>query len=390
MNGILGMAHLLKNTELSPEQSDLVEVIERSCTALLQVVNGILDFSKIEAGKVTLESVPFNLHELLGDIIRLFRPNASKGVELLLAIEHDVPARLVGDPGRLRQIVVNLLGNALKFTQQGQVTLRVKHENTSSVYATLGFRVEDTGIGMPEDKIAKLFERFDQANASISRTYGGSGLGLSISKQLVTLMGGKIEATSMPGKGTTLMFRLTFLMDRVSATATRAVPEKRTSETASLQTLALSLAAEASLEKAEGRAPVRVLLVDDNAINRKVATAMLTRDGCVVTVASNGAEAVELSKRNGFDIVLMDCQMPEMDGYEATKLIRKRETGGGTRIPIVAVTASAMEGQLHRCLAAGMDDFILKPLTPVELRNLVRKWTAAPPRPVTPGVPDSE
>jgi light-regulated signal transduction histidine kinase (bacteriophytochrome) len=389
MNGILGMAHLLKNTELSPEQSDLVEVIERSCTALLEVVNGVLDFSKIEAGKVTLESVPFNLHELLRDIIRLFRRNVSKGVELLLAIEDDVPASLVGDPGRLRQIIVNLLGNALKFTQQGKVTLKVEHEETTSVYATLGFRVEDTGIGMPADKLAKLFERFDQASASISRTYGGSGLGLSISKQLVTLMGGNIDARSTPGKGTTLLFRLTFLMDQVSATATRALRQMRTSETASLQSLALSLAAEAGPKKAEGRGPVRVLLVDDNAINRKVGTGMLTRDGCVVTVASNGAEAVELSTRNGFDIVLMDCQMPEMDGYEATKQIRKRERGGA-RIPIIAVTASATEGQRPRCLAAGMDDFILKPLTPVELRNLVRKWTAAPPHAVLSGIPDPE
>jgi CheY-like chemotaxis protein/anti-sigma regulatory factor (Ser/Thr protein kinase) len=340
---------------------------------LLQVVNDILDFSKIEAGKLTLESVPFNLYQLLQDVIHLFRPIVSPQVELLLALESDVPASLIGDPGRLRQVIMNLLGNAVKFTHQGHVTLQVRREKTSSVYVALTFLVVDTGIGMPEHKLAKLFERFDQADASISGKYGGTGLGLSIAKELVTLMGGYISVTSTPGKGTTMLFNLTLLVDEPSpAESQTAAPEIPDKESSSLRSLAHSIADARGVQRTDTPFPVRVLLVDDVAVNLTVAAAMLTRDGCIVTVASNGREAVKLSEQNSYDIILMDCQMPEMDGYEATALIRKSEAG--RRTPIIAVTASIAKEQQDGCFAAGMDDFISKPVDPQELRNVVRKW----------------
>ncbi len=378
MNGILGVAHMLKSTALNPEQRELVEIIERSGKALLKVVNDVLDFSKIEAGKLTLESVAFNLRQLLQDVIRLFRPIVSQRVELLLNIENEVPDSLIGDPGRLRQIVVNLLGNAVKFTQEGQVRLQVQREKTSSVYVTLNFQVVDTGIGMPTHKSAKLFERFDQADASTSRKYGGTGLGLSISKELVTLMGGHIGATSTPGKGTTMFFKLTFLIDQPGP----AEEEIRVEENSSLQSLASSCGDRNNLRRTEVQGPARVLLVDDNAINQKVALAMLTRDGYEVTVAGDGAQAVELSKQGGYDVILMDCQMPEMDGLEATARIRKGEAGR-SRTPIIALTASTLKEQREQCLAAGMDDFMLKPINSQELLKMVRKWAVPSERPVT-------
>ncbi len=373
MNGILGMAHLLKDTGLTAAQTELVEMIERSGKALLQVVNDILDFSKIEAGKLTLESVPLNLHLLLQDVVRLFRPMTASQVELSLEIDAEVPAFLIGDPGRLRQVVLNLLGNAIKFTHQGQVALRVHVESVSTIYVGLYFEVADTGIGMAPEKAARLFERFDQADASISRKYGGTGLGLSISKELVTLMGGYIAATSTPGEGTTLQFRLTFLVDRPHSAEKSETPKISLNETSDLRALALASSNSTSAPEANGRRQVRVLLVDDNAVNLKVAKAMLARDGYAVTVAWNGAEAVELSRQNEYDVIFMDCQMPEMDGFEASALIRKREAGR-RRTPIIALTAGMINDEQDSCFSAGMDDFLPKPIDPAKLRMLVQRW----------------
>jgi light-regulated signal transduction histidine kinase (bacteriophytochrome)/CheY-like chemotaxis protein len=373
MNGILGMAHLLKDTKLTPAQTELVEIIERSGHALLQVMNDILDFSKIEAGKLSFESVSFNLHLLLQDIVRLFRPMLAKHVELLLAIGGQVPVSLIGDPGRLRQILINLLGNAVKFTEQGTVALKVQLERISTVYVTLDFEVVDTGIGMSEHKAARLFERFDQEDASISRKYGGTGLGLSISKELVTLMGGHIGAASVLGQGTTMGFRLTFLVDNQGVADGPATTEIVDRVSSSLGTLAEAIGERTGARTNEPGSSIRVLLVDDNLINQKVAKAMLVKDGCEVTLAWNGVEAVACANRDSFDIILMDCQMPDMNGFEASALIRKSQAGQRAT-PIIAVTAGGMEDQRARCLAAGMDELMLKPIDPRELRMLLRKW----------------
>lgn len=370
MNGILGVAQLLKDTPLTAEQAELVQIIERSGTALLQIVNDILDFSKVEAGKLTLESVSFNLHSLLQEVMQLFRPMASPQVDLRLTISPDVPALLIGDPGRLRQVVVNLLGNAVKFTPQGQVTLSVRVERASAVHVTLAFKVQDSGVGMPAHKAAKLFDRFDQADASISRKYGGSGLGLSISKELVTLMGGHIFATSKPGEGTSIDFRLSFVVDQPDASIE---PEASIHQMLSLSALADANDTRNTAPPTDPRASLRVLLVDDNAINLKVASAMLARESCLVTVAANGTDAIALYLESEYDVILMDCQMPDMDGCEAAAQIRKAEAGR-RRTPIIALTASIMADEHDRCFAAGMDEIMLKPVEVQKLRVLVKHW----------------
>ena len=378
LNGILGVAHLLRGMGLPPEPNQLVGVIERSGHALLRLVNDILDVSKIEAGKLTLEAVPFDLQELLEDAVRLFRSTARPGVKVVLEVADGVPALLIGDPVRLRQVVMNLLGNAIKFTHEGQVTLRVHRENNPSIYVTLDFRILDTGIGIAQDKIAGLFERFGQADVSTSRKYGGTGLGLAISKQLVALMGGNIEATSLIGKGTSLGFKLAFLVDESLSETLREDVGHRLKQTSSLLSLAgICEEVEAPIEVPGAQASIRVLLVDDNKINRMVATALLTRDGFTVAVARNGIEAVEFSRLFTYDAILMDCQMPEMDGYEATGLIRKREAGG-KRTPIIALTANDEDQHRGRCISAGMDDFLAKPVNAERLLKTLRKWVSWP------------
>jgi light-regulated signal transduction histidine kinase (bacteriophytochrome)/ActR/RegA family two-component response regulator len=369
LNGILGVAGLLGDMGMTPEQSQLVTLIERSGSALLRLVNDVLDVSKIEAGKLTLESVSFDLHELLHDAVRLFRPTARPGVEMVLNLENTVPALLSGDPGRLRQVIMNLLSNAIKFTHAGSVTLQVSLVKTSSIYVSLEFRVIDTGIGMAQDKVANLFQRFYQANSSTSRKYGGTGLGLAISQQLVELMGGRIDATSAAGKGTALTFQLTFLMD---AGVEPLEPAGRQAERASsLISLAASCGEAGPKPQLKGKG--RILIVDDNSINRMVVEALLTREGYSVAMAASGDEAVNLAQRSGYDLILMDSQMPGMDGCAAAALIRKNEAEG-KRTPIAAFTAFAWEDEREHCLAAGMDDYLSKPLEPRKLHDLIRKW----------------
>jgi two-component system sensor histidine kinase/response regulator len=482
MNGVIGMIDLLLDGDLSAEQKEYLTLAKGSAQSLLTVINDILDFSKIEAGKLTLESVRFNLRDTLGDALRLLAGWAlEKGLELTGRVHSEVPEILIGDPGRLRQVVVNLLSNALKFTDHGEVAMEVNLLNKKGGQVELGFEVRDTGIGIPEDKLDTVFHAFEQADMSATRSHGGTGLGLAISAQLVELMGGRMALTSVPGRGSCFSFNVKLGIPQ--AQAMRPKPPVETAEVRALivddnfsnrETVAELLAymgmevmtasnlleAKGIFEKLskEGR-PLRLMLVDtllpgedsivfaremarrsefkgrlimmlasanrkaerelclmaglgnclakpvleaelhemvlrvlghggdeateakqdrasivpnelnillveDNLINQRVASELLRRWGHLVQVANNGAEALSILERGNFDLVFMDLQMPRMDGLEATRRIRHKEAQHGGHVPIVAMTAHAMRGDRERCLAAGMDDYLTKPIDP--------------------------
>jgi two-component system, sensor histidine kinase and response regulator len=501
MNAVIGMAELLLDTELRPEQREYVDTLKDSAESLLGLINDVLDFSKIEAGRFELVPAEFDPREALGDTLRTLGLRAhQKGLELAGRIAPDVPQRLVGDAPRLRQVLVNLVGNAIKFTDHGEVVVQVDREAEEDGVVVLGFLVADTGIGIPREKQELIFEAFAQADGSTTREYGGTGLGLSISAQLVELMGGRITVESEPGRGSRFHFRARFavaagksrstasrlparlrglrvlvvddnatnrrileevltqwrMRPRAVAGARAALEEMESAERegrpyplvlldASMPVMdGFDLAAKVQqsprlagasimmlssgarpgdrarcfelgisayltkpvkqsdlmdtivgvfasrLEKQrlpprreaprlppEGRR-LRVLVAEDNAVNQQVAAGMLERAGHEAVVAANGREALALLEREAFDLVLMDVQMPELDGLETTAAIRERERTTGGHLPIVAVTAHAMKGDAERCLAAGMDGYVAKPLQPRELE-------AAIARVVTPG-----
>jgi two-component system, sensor histidine kinase and response regulator len=493
MNGVMGMAELLQGTELTPRQRRLSETITRSAEALLQIINDILDFSKIEAGKLELERIEFKLRETVEDTVELLAGRAhAKGLELACCIDPQVPPQVLGDPVRLRQVLINLIGNAIKFTERGEVVVRV----TPGEYPEqLRFEVSDTGIGMPPEAQAKVFDAFSQADSFTTRKYGGTGLGLAICKQLVGLMGGDIRVDSVLREGSTFAFtahletaaqrddtvpqlprtnlcglrvlvvddnqtnreivqqhlqRWGMLADAAEdglqgmdmmhlavaqaapyeiilldhhmpgldgieiARRVRADAELRRSLLIMLSSRDLRDASEthsklfeayltkpvrqaflySSISRVVSReehtdhsrqppqimftpraARAKVLLVEDNAVNREVAVGMLEALGCQVSIAENGWLAIEALNDPHFVAVLMDCQMPVMDGLTATAEIRRREAAHGRpRIPILALTANAMEGDRERCLAAGMDDFISKPFTQRELAECLQRW----------------
>ena len=351
MNAVLGFSHLALRTQLDPRQRDYLTKIEVSAHSLLEILNDILDFSKIEAGRLEMESVPFLLDEVLERVADLFAAKASeKGLELVLAVAPSVPQALVGDPFRLGQVLTNLLGNALKFTESGHVAIRVAAVEVDEARACLRFTVEDTGIGLTPEQQARLFQAFTQADSSMSRKYGGTGLGLTISKRLVTLMGGEFTLQSEAGRGSAFHFSVRF-----------GRPEE------------LPEASAAWAPEAEWACPeARLLLVEDNPINRQVARELLGGTGIIVDDACDGFEALEALERRSYDIILMDIQMPGMDGYEATRRIR--ENPRFREIPIIAMTAHALSGFREECLAAGMSDYVAKPVEPLELIKVLRKW----------------
>jgi len=497
MNGVIGMTRLLLDTPLTAEQREYAEVIDQSGRSLLEIINDILDFSKIEAGRIDLERVDFDLRRAVREVLGSFAEAAhAKGLELLCLIRHDVPNALVGDPGRLRQVLTNLVGNAVKFTEKGEVVLRVTLDESTDDAALVHFEVRDTGIGIESDLKPRLFQSFVQADGSASRRYGGTGLGLAISRRLVSLMGGEIDVDSRPGRGSTFWF--TVRLDRQAEASSAPPPSARLAgrrvlvvddnatnrqilrhqlgywglrvtavesgprglallqqaaasgtvydlaildmKMPEMDGLALARAikgddalagvrlvlltsfgqrghgAEASkigiaayltkpvdeadlydclvevLDEArrgphlvtrhslrEHRPPVaaHVLVAEDNEVNQKVAAKILEKLGYRVELAENGKEALAACARRRYDAVLMDGQMPGMDGYEATRKIRERETRGGRRVPIIAMTASAMKGDREKCLEAGMDDYISKPVTPDALESVLRKWVGA-------------
>jgi CheY-like chemotaxis protein len=514
MNGVIGMTGLLANTELTDEQRDYVATIRHSGESLLGIINEILDLSRIEAGKLKLEAIDFDLRAAVDDVMELLAERAGvKGLELTCLVRFDVPNEVRGDPGRLRQILTNLVGNAIKFTEHGEVAVRVSLVKEDGAYATIRFEVTDTGIGVTPEARASLFQSFSQADGSHSRKYGGTGLGLAIAKQLTEHMGGTIDAESEPGKGSTFVF--TARLERRPAAATlqgegtnprlqgvralivddhattrtilaqeaaalgmsvdcaadgpqglelmrRAAAAQRPYELAVLDQQmpgmtglqvaqaikqdeqlraarlvllvtvghrgdaeaarqagvsayfmkpvrfshmregfaavlgapspdpdadnvgpgpdrAVALVTRHSLRESRSREQPLVLVVDDNDINQQVAIRILQRLGCQADVAASGREAIEALARRSYALVLMDCQMPDMDGIQATAEIRRREREGniGLRTTIVAVTANAMKGDRERYLAAGMDDYVAKPLTIRVLGAALERWISS-------------
>ncbi len=512
MNGVIGMIGLLLDTKLSPRQSEFAETARSSAESLLSIINDILDFSKIEAGKMTLESIPFDLQLAVEEVADLLAVRArDKGLDVIVRYAPETPRYVIGDPGRVRQVLLNLAGNAIKFTEAGHVLLNAECESQADGAARLRLSVEDTGIGIPADKLELIFEKFTQSDTSTTRRFGGTGLGLAICKQLVTLMGGTIGAESAPGRGSTFWLSLDVRLAAPMAAASLPAAELRgvralivddnevnrrvlheqivswgmrnggaasgkaalarlreahatgdpyqiaiidlqmpeidgetlgrlikadpllkdtllimltslgeRNETTGLQEAGFSgflvkpvrqsqlMDALATLWAArrQGRSvplvtretlatshavkrvtptprpagePIhaRILLVEDNPTNQQIGALMLRKLGCRVDVAGNGREAIEMLAMVPYDVIFMDCQMPEMDGYEATTEIRRREAEMPWRAPIIAMTANAMEGAREKCLAAGMDDYVSKPVRPTDLEAVLRRWFKA-------------
>ena len=480
------MLELVRHTEPGPRQQHYLETARRSAEMLLEIINGILDISKIESGKIELEQSPFDLRDLVEDIVETFADAIyAKGLELASFIPVRLPTALIGDQARLRQILTNLIGNAVKFTDRGEVGVRVEAVEAVGPSVVLAFDVSDTGIGIPPEKQRRIFDAFTQADSSTTRRYGGTGLGLSIAKQLCEMMGGTIGLTSEPGRGSTFRFTARFgrqsegaplaeagiaagpvliaarhtlnresLKDQLShwgmtvaeaetgdaifaelrdavargagyawaivdsglsdvngADLVRGIkptaantglriivltPPDQQIETAPDQTLSYmrkplrlsalrahlglvepssaAIAAGSGIEPPIDAVGMRVLLVEDNPVNLEVGVGILEGFGCNVETATNGVEALALHNQREFDIIFMDCQMPEMDGFKATAEIRKREANSGCRTPIVALTASAIEGDREQCLAAGMDDYVAKPFTTEQMRAALAAW----------------
>ena len=350
MNGIIGACSLLQSHPLPSESRPLFDVVVDAAGALLTLLNNVLDLSKLDEVKVELDPGPVDLPGLLQgvlDIVRHGQPD--KPVTMALSYPADGPRWIWGDEARLRQVVLNLVNNAFKFTSEGRVDI-VAHADRDGTEWRLRVEIRDTGIGIDPSLIPTLFEKFTQADRSTTRRYGGTGLGLAICKRLVERMGGRIGADGRPGRGSTFWFELLVPSSAAPATATTS-----------------------SGDTAKNLLGLRVLLVEDNNVNRRIASAMLKRIGAHTTCAQDGQDAVERYRREKFDLVLMDCQMPRMDGYEATKEIRRKD---GRRIPIIALTANTMDEDIQRCIKAGMNDHLSKPVTQERLIEVINKWAA--------------
>ncbi|MGD9215089.1 MAG: PAS domain S-box protein [Desulfobacteraceae bacterium] len=401
LNGVIGMINLLLDSDLASEQLDFARTAASSADALLQVINDILDFSKIEAGKLDLESIDFDLNRLMGNLSRMMRHQAqAKQLALTCLVDPRVPPLLRGDPGRLRQVLLNLTANALKFTSMGGVNIRATVRSQTHSRVELYFEVTDTGIGIPETVIPRLFQSFNQADNSTTRKFGGTGLGLAICKKLVELMGGRIGVENRSNRGAKFWFTVSLARQAPAP----GHPGQGDQQQVCAGTEGKKAAAVTAAELRKGR----ILLAEDNTANQKLALHILNKLGHTADAVENGRQALEALARENYDLILMDIQMPEMDGFESTRLIRQLESSAGnqpadplfktpreqqykgqrlsagmrsahfgapnTRIPIIAITAHAMSGDQEKCYSAGMDDYITKPVDPEVLDDKIKLW----------------
>ncbi len=354
LNGIVGMAQLIADTLLTDEQTNCVDTILQSTSGLLKIINHVLDISKIEAGQMDVRESSIDLRDMCKTLQGMFCSQVDeRKVTLSCNCQESVPRYVVGDEGLLEQVLINLIGNALKFTHQGSVSLNIECHNIADNRAELYFQVIDTGIGIEKDKQATIFDKFTQVDGSSKRFYGGTGLGLAISKKLVELMGGKMGLISSAGKGSTFFFNLTLRQTTAPATGRDD---------------------ESGKTKIVTKPNTRVLLVEDNAVNQNVATAILRKAGCQVDTAENGQDAIQQVQRETYDVVLMDCQMPIMDGFEATEKIRAMKSPM-CDLPIIAITAHAMKDDKQMCIDSGMNDYIPKPVSRQALIDIINKYT---------------
>jgi PAS domain S-box-containing protein len=350
MNGVIGMTSLLLETNLSDEQRDYATTVRRSAEFLLSIINDILDFSKVEAGRMSLQRTGFSLRQTVAHAMQLLAHSAAqKGIELSWSVDDGVPDALRGDAGRLSQVLINLAGNAIKFTESGYVRVRWAVAAADAMGVSLRCEVSDSGIGISPESQSIVFQPFTQVDGSSTRRHGGTGLGLAICKQIIELMGGDIGVESELEKGSTFWFQVRLETQPVAAPVAPAISPSRRAD---------------------------ILVAEDNVINQRVATALIERRGYRAGVVSNGQEALDALLRQSYALVLMDCQMPVMDGFEATREFRKRESQA-RRTPVIAMTAHAMSGDRERCIAAGMDDYLSKPVLPEDLDRIFERWLAA-------------
>lgn len=356
LNGVIGIATLLADTDLDAMQLDYVSTLRRSAEVLLSLINDILDFSKMDAGKLTLESIPFAPTALIHDLHSMFQSQfEQKQLKASYHLDDKLPTWLLGDEHRLRQVLINLVGNALKFTEKGEVNVSVKLVGVLGNQCRVRFSVQDTGIGISATAQARLFEAFTQADGSTTRQFGGTGLGLSISKKIIELMHGKLQLASTLGEGSRFFFDI--MLTKTDSPIS--IPSHATVNTP---------------VSVEGK---KLLLVEDNKINQLVAGKLLEKFGYAYDIAENGIEAVDKASSNHYDAILMDCQMPVLDGFEATKRIRQSEQAKSAHTPIIGLTANALEGDREKCLACGMDDFTTKPIKLEELASKLSYWCQA-------------